>query len=51
MRCALVATGTTPIDVLAALEPDLVLASLAEPASRGALVDAVVPATASSSRR
>jgi phosphoglycolate phosphatase len=50
VRCALVATGTTPIDVLAALEPDVVLASFAEADSRRALVDAVVPATASSTR-
>jgi phosphoglycolate phosphatase-like HAD superfamily hydrolase len=50
VRCALVATGTTPFDVLVALEPDLVLESLAEPSSRRALLDAVVPATASSAR-
>ncbi len=50
VRCALVATGTTPFDVLAVLEPDLVLESLAEPASRHALIDAVVPATATSAR-
>ncbi|MCU1503396.1 MAG: family hydrolase [Ilumatobacteraceae bacterium] len=41
VRCALVATGTTPVDVLAALGPDVALESLAEPASRAELLDAV----------
>lgn len=50
VRCALVATGTTGFDALAALEPDLVLASLGDPAARHALVDAVVPAAANSTR-
>ena len=50
VRCALVATGTTPVERLAALEPDLALASLAESASREALVAAVAPAIAGSAR-
>jgi phosphoglycolate phosphatase-like HAD superfamily hydrolase len=51
VRCALVATGTATVDALGALGPDLVLESLAEAAARCALVDAVAPATASSSPR